>query len=613
MRAGPSTNFEIVTRLDGGVVVTLLGLLDDGTWALIRVDDPASSEAGLSGWMALELMQVTGDMAGLPRYDSSGTLLETATPAAATQEVATPTVTAQAEIVTPTATLGIGPSRPVFGTPPPAQVVLPTPTATPAVTPVITLAPSPAPTLVETGPAPDRGRGIPVAADPAPGPQPGALVATVLGTNVPANPLLPIPVRASDGRTFQLALDVTRTGQVAVWSGLLGEGSGRWIPAGGELLWPGSRVYIEGPLTPGTTEIRAQSVQIAALPQQPRTVAGAVEAIGQARQKNSALALVGSRDDRSIFLLETTGSLAAIGANGQRAISVPGEAGGLIVPAPNAPSGINSFTLLGDNGNLLEIFAQPFYNIRGIAGDGFGSILWIETPQAELDQWQLWEYQIAEDQVRLLAQASLDVFGSQDDPILPSLVAPVVGAAGDWWYLIETARPQNQQTNTGFFQITIDRTGKTGEVRRLMTEGTYRAPLQVSPDGSRLAYLAYDPAQPSLTAGFVQPSNRLWIRPVGDNAFGNDTPVAGYATENRFEFLTPSLAWQDNQKIVLTRSRFAPAGIFALDTFGITEVDLAGDEPVAVSYLLRIGSAIKDTAVCQDDRRILMSVVDEAG
>lgn len=284
-----------------------------------------------------------------------------------------------------------------------------------------------------------------------------------------------------------------------------------------------------------------------------------------------------------------------------------------MIPAPNAPSGVNSFALLQDSGALVEIFAQPFYNIRGIAGDGAGAVLWIETPQAELDQWQLWEYQASSGAIQLLAQESLVTFGSKDDPILPSLVAAIPGEAGGWWYLVDTAKPQNQRNNTGFFQLNLTGGGRVDEVRLLIPEGTYRAPLQVSPDGTRLAYLAYDPNHPSLTAGFVQPSNRLWVRPVGDTAFGNDSPLAAYATENRFEFLTPGLAWQDDQRIVLTRSRFSTVGVFALDTFGITEVDLSGQNPESNSHLLRVGSAIKDSAVCQDDRRVVLSLVDEAG
>lgn len=65
--------------------------------------------------------------------------------------------------------------------------------------------------------------------------------------------------------------------------------------------------------------------------------------------------------------------------------------------------------------------------MRGIAADGAGSILWIESPQVSLDQWQLWEYRIAQDEIVLLAQESLSVFGNETDPVLPSLVAPIVG------------------------------------------------------------------------------------------------------------------------------------------------------------------------------------------
>lgn len=621
VRAGPTTSSEIVARLDGGVVVTLLGLLEDGNWALIRVDDPAAAQNGQMGWMALELMAVTGDLQSLPLYDSTGTPVATAiltpTTESASPPATLPTATStRISVATPTATLGIGPSRPIFGTPLPAQPILPTATVTrisPAQpTGINTVTPTSA-AGAQSSPAPDRGEGIALASAPAPEPAAGSLVVTVVGNTLPANPLQPIPVQAADGRAFQLVLDVTDEAQVQVWAGLLGEEAGRWIPARGELLWPGTRLYVEGSLQPGTTKIRVVSIQIVGLPEQPRTLTGEVAPIGTARAGKSAVVLVGSRDERDIYLLESTGSLTAIGANGQKAIPVLGAAGGLVIPAPNAPSGLNSFTLLQDSGALVEIFAKPFYNIRGITGDGAGSLLWIETPQADLDQWQLWEFQIESGELRLLAQESLGIFGSKEDPILPSLVAAIPGEAGSWWYLMETAKPQNQQNNTGFFQLNVTSAGGVGEVRLLIPEGTYRSPLQVSPDGTRLAYLSYDPNQPSLTAGFVQPSNRLWVRPVGDLAFGNDSPLAAYATENRFEFLTPGVAWRDNQRILLTRSRFSTVGVFALDTFGITEVDLSGQEPLSVSHLLRVGSTVKDSAVCQDDQRIALSVVDEAG
>lgn len=54
----------------------------------------------------------------------------------------------------------------------------------------------------------------------------------------------------------------------------------------------------------------------------------------------------------------------------------------------------------------------------------------------------------------------------------------------------------------------------------LILEGTYRTPLQVSPDGTRLAYLAYDPNQPSLTAGFCPAQ-----QPPVDSSRG-DRPMA---------------------------------------------------------------------------------------
>lgn len=126
--------------LNGGVLLSLQGITEDNIWVFVRVDDPSIPENGLVGWMALELISVSGDVNALPRYDEQGNPLTppqpTETPESPTPQ---PTPTPSPEAIPtptpkPTVVLGLGPSRPIFGTPKPAGEAIPTPTVVTLIT-----------------------------------------------------------------------------------------------------------------------------------------------------------------------------------------------------------------------------------------------------------------------------------------------------------------------------------------------------------------------------------------------------------------------------------------------------------------------------------------------
>jgi hypothetical protein len=137
----------------------------------------------------------------------------------------------------------------------------------------------------------------------------------------------------------------------------------------------------------------------------------------------------------------------------------------------------------------------------------------------------------------------------------------------------------------------------------LLTPESYRGPLQVSPDRSRLAYFVYDPEHPSLTSGFIRPANQLRVLILEGR--GANTFRTVYSTESRFEFLAPDVGWQGNGRLIVARARFAPGETFGVERFGIVLVQLPGaDQPAGViqvrSYLFPNQRELRDFAACLD-------------
>ena len=73
LRAGPSVEYPSLAALNYGVPVDLFGITEAGDWILLRINAPDDAQNGIIGWISTDLLQVTGDLAFLPRYYADGT------------------------------------------------------------------------------------------------------------------------------------------------------------------------------------------------------------------------------------------------------------------------------------------------------------------------------------------------------------------------------------------------------------------------------------------------------------------------------------------------------------------------------------------------------------
>ena len=87
----------------------------------------------------------------------------------------------------------------------------------------------------------------------------------------------------------------------------------------------------------------------------------------------------------------------------------------------------------------------------------------------------------------------------------------------------------------------------------LLAAGQYQAPLVVSPDLTRLAYLAYDPDRRSQTAGARQLANSVRLL---DMAAANGDALL-YQAETPIEHLAPALDWLGSNRLLVQRARLA--------------------------------------------------------
>ncbi len=576
LRGGPDTSWVTIGQLSYGMNVDLYGITEDGQWVLLRVNEPNDERHRLTGWIAIELLQLAGDTAFLPRYRADGTPL-----------------------IPPTPTY-----TPTPGTPTPTLSPTPTATATPRPTPLIDQAAAePAPQIV--APLPGGGESaLTIAAEPAG--VAGAVAAT-----------------ADDGSAWSVLVD---TAELQVWSGLFGAFPAEWIPAQTDMLTPGTRIYVQGaPAVDNPAVLVGQVVRIAAGPPVERAKVAARSDLAEAIAGGSAVALMGSRQERGIYLLETAGTLRQLWVDEQEAIWASGDPSQGVIISPGSVRGAAvRFTWVRADGVGVEVHAQPFHTLQGVAADALGGLWWIEKPQADLDQWQLWHFDPEQGRIALRLRASSRLFTTGSDlvaaPLSPSLLAitpqtdPATGALTGVTLLVDTANADAQGLYMGVFRlsITVDEQGEgeaAGMPQLLLTPESYRGPLQVSPDGTKLAYFVYDPEHPSLTSGFIRPANTVRVLTLAGR--GASTIRTVYASENRFEFLAPNLAWQGNDRLFLARSRFAPGDTFDVDRFGLVRVQLPGpDQPageVAVAgYLLPNQTQLRDFAVCQDGSYALM-------
>lgn len=570
LRAGPAVDYPSLAAFNYGVPVDLFGITEAGNWLLLRVNAPDLPEHNLIGWMATDLLQVTGDLAFLTRYYADG------------NPVIPPTAT-------PTATLG-------------------TPTATPTATTM------PTPAFQEPVPQP------PAAVAPPP-PLGDEQALTVGGERIPADPFNPIPVVRADGQTG--ALGVERSA-VEIWSGIYGDFPGRWASAPAELLWPGTQVYVTGAAGQNPGEIAATRVRIAAAPAQERARLVSAPDLTKALESGASVAMMGSREEPGVYLLETGGTLRQLYTDEKEtgwAGSSP--AAGIVVSTQDARTGPNRFSWIRGDGIGIQVLAQPFHSLRGVVADDLGGLWWIETPQADVDIWQLWHYDPGSGQIRLAARTSGEPLRASSAVVRPGLTPqllaayptfdPAQGRITRVTLLVDSFDRNAQTLYMGVFRLTFGLNPEgpgalDGGVQLLLTPESYRGPLQISPDRSKLAYFVYDENHPSLTSGFIRPANMLRVLTLEGR--GASTIRTVYATENRFEFLAPNLTWQGNERLVLARSRFAPGDTFGIERFGVVMVQLPpADQPggtVTVrSYLFPTQRELRDYTTCQDGRYTL--------
>lgn len=580
LRNEPNTNSFTIVQLSNGINVDLFGITIDGAWSLLRVDEPNDERNGQIGWIATELLDVTGSTAFLTQYRVDGTPVVPPTP-------------------TPT---------PTPGTPTPTNTVEPTATPTP------TLSPTPRPTPVIE--AADTEPVAEIVAPVAGGEEYVLTIESSPGGSDPYSEVdtASIPAVDTEGNIWTVSAE---RADIQIWSGLFGAFPAEWIPAPAALLRPGAKLYVAGSASGESgVVLLAERVRIAVAPslERARLVAQSELAAGVA--DGTAVALMGSREETGVYLLEAGGTLRQLWIDEREASWAGGDpSSGVIVSTGDPQAGASTFTWVRGDGIGLQVFAQPYHDLHGVVGDVYGGLWWIETPQADLDQWQLWQYDPVEGRILLRLRANGAVFqdGSNlvQTPLTPVLLSvdPELDSNGkvvSATLLLDTIDSAAQQLYQGVFrtQVTLADSdeGQIAEPPQLMlTPDSYRGPLQVSPDGSKLAHFVYNPDHPSLTSGVIRPANTVRVLTLAGR--GASTIRTVYETENRFEFLAPNLGWQGNDRLVVARSRFAPGDTFGIDRFGIVLIELpAADQPSQEirhsSYLFPNPSQLRDFAVC---------------
>ena len=644
LRAGPTTQDDVLARLGQDVQVTIGGIVASGTWVLLKVTDPRTELDGEEGWMAVELLEIDGDPTSLLNYTDEGirirpfgsrppgirirvtpppiTAAQSVTAAVTATPTALPTITATAT-VTPAPTETEIPTAAPTATSTPIPSPTSTPTFTPTPTPTATATPTPS--LTPTSPPPPTSTptstrdasaqtedyiptetfAIDLQPAQAPPPQADEFAAIVLDETDPADPAELVSVRTDSGEVLQLDFDPVEE-RIMLWSGIFGASRGEWLDAGTEFLWPGSRVYVAGRIEEGRS-VTVSSMRVVAPPEFQRVKRMDVPTFGAARKSGKAVALLGRRGDPGVFLLHQDGVVTVVRESGQSVLPIYDGAEGFVVPDANAPADPNGFLYVRGDGIGLSFQTYPFHAVRGIVADERGDIWWLETPQVGLAQWRLWHYNSQDGEVVLRVQASASLLGGRaNTSIEPTLIAALAGAGELRSFVIDTANLDAGRQYTGLYRVDLNTEGEI-DVSRLAPEGIYRGPFQLSPGNRRLAHLAYDPQHPSLTVGFVRPANQLWVREMAPNGAGARGRLSAQ-TQTRFEFFAPQLAWRDDDRILLARSRFSPQGVFSLEIFGITEVDLRKTGSAArSSYLYPLGDVVGDYAACADDS-VLISV-----
>ncbi|NJN83861.1 MAG: hypothetical protein HC802_17355, partial [Caldilineaceae bacterium] len=385
---------------------------------------------------------------------------------------------------------------------PPTPTITPTSgAATPTQTPSPTLSPTPRPTPLVNQPGAEAAERT-----VAPPPSAGEAVYVVQGERIPANPLRPIPIRSNDGRAVEL--DVGQA-TIEIWSGIFSAESSQWTPATAELLWPDAELYVVGsPAADNPDLLVAERVRIARAPRRERVEAVDNDDLADAIDQGIAISLIGSREEVGVYLLENTATVRQLWLDEQSAQWLNGrEEGGIVVNSPTAPMGANTFTWVRPDGMGLKIAAQPYFTFSGVTGDVYGGLWWIETPEVNLDQWQLWHYDPLSERIVLALQSTGELFSASSRVVNNSLRPFLLAAAPQFdaesgrvtqvELLLDTLDAAKQSLYMGVFKLAIELTDDgrgtvVGLPQLLLTPENYRGPLQLSPDHSKLAFFAYD-------------------------------------------------------------------------------------------------------------------------
>ena len=585
LRGGPGTDYIVVAALQNGTLVDIFGITEAGDWLLVRAATVEDGRSNVLGWVSSQLVVPYADLGGVPRYRADGTSVD-APPAESGEQGAS-----------------LGQLL--------SNLPSPTPTATALVTPVIRQ-----PEVRD------------LASASVPGPEAGEQVVAVAGSAIPPDPLRPITMTLPDGSSTPVRVQDAR---VEIWGGVYNDPQAGWVPAPASLLWPGTRVYLQAEPSAGASDaaLNATRVRIVGEPSAERVKQVDVTEVRDAVAANSAVALLGSQTQPGLYLLNSDRKAQQLWQYENSAAWVSGDPNaGFILREPQAAGGLSTFTWVRNDGTGLQFFAQPYHTVQGVAGDAYGGLWWIETPQATMDQWQLWHYDPATAAVALRLQATGRLFTANDEstrrtPILRAIQPVIPGDVSNVILYVDTVDTERQTPYAGFYQLAVQTdAGGTAKVsggpKLLLGEGQYRGPLVVSPDLTRLAYFSYDPAVPSLTSGAVKPANRLNLLTLPGRGESTAQPV--YKTETRFEFLSPDVTWLGNDRLLAARSRFASGGT-DLDQFGIVQVqlpspDAAADETgngtgnaaiAANSYLLPRQQSLVDFAACLDGTALLLT------
>ncbi len=573
LRGSPGLDSIVLASVENETPVGIFGITEAGDWYLIRIP----SQGNVLGWMFGDLVFTIGDLGVLPRYRADGSPLIPPTPA---------------------------PSTPT-----------PTPTATPRTTPQVRL-PSVQNEDVASAPVPAAGE----------------FVLALLSDADISNVRLPMEVTDADGNPMQLDL---AEAQIEMWSSLASPQTDGWVPMAAQLMPRGAQVYavsfdpVNGSLTDSSTAaqlVLAERVRVVGGSDSPRVEMLDGSDLARLVADEDAVALIGGKDLPGLFLLDSLGTLQQRWPEVNSAAWVSGDpAAGIVLASVDSQVGVDGFSWLRLDGTGLRINAQPFHTIHGIAGDPYGGLWWIETPRADVDEWQLWQYDSIEARVarRLLADGRL--FDSANPAVSPILLAATPsfgqgdpGRIEGVELIVDTYDRVSQASHIGVqrLSVSISEEGAgtvEGLPQQLVARGSYADTPRISPGQDRMAFLAHDASRPGLTAGSIAPPNVLKLLSLDPE--GPSIVRTLYSVDTDFEFLAPNVEWLNNDRLLLARSRFGLDEGWATDPFSLVQVDLSeqdGRSSVNIRNApLPAQGSLRDYVACRFDQTALLMLEED--